>query len=176
MTSFVGDLYDGSAAIGRTTSAIGAVFITIVAIIMIVIAIYILLHPSVYTQSATATITSVDSSTPVLDPKGQPTSQSNYSLHLSYAYQSKTYTNTLTTASSVVYKSNDTIQIMINPTDPSQFELPSEVSGKTTAMILIGISVVATLIAWLRYYLTRKSKAYAAFTGIADVAGLFTHH
>jgi len=175
MTSFVGDLYDGSAAIGRTTSAIGAVVVTIIAIIMIIIAIYILLHPSVYTQSTTATITSVDSSTPVSDANGKPTSQYNYSLHVSYAYQGQTYTNTLTTSSSALYKTNDTIQVMINPKDPSQFELPSSVSGKTVAWVLIGVSVLATSIGWIGYYLTRKSKAYAALTGIGDVASLFTH-
>lgn len=176
MTLFVGDLYDGSAAIGRITSTISAVVVTIIAIVMIIIAVYILLNPSVYTQSATATITSVDSSTPVLDQNGQPTHQFNYSLHVSYEYKSKTYANTLTTSSSTVYKTNDTIQIVLDPSDPNRFELPSGVSGRTIAWIMIGISSFAIIISWLGYYLTRKSKAYAAFTGIGDVASLLTHH
>jgi predicted permease len=169
-------LYDGSAAIGRTTSAIAAIIMTIIAIIMIIIAIYLLLNPSVYTKPVTATIISVDSSNPVVDGNEKVTSQYNYSLHVSYEYQSKEYTSILVTTSSNVYKKTDTIQVMLNPKDPNQIEESSSLSRKTIAWVIIGVSTLGLSISWLGYYLTRKSKAYAALTGVSNVVGLFTQH
>jgi uncharacterized protein YxeA len=176
MGDLIDGLYDGSAAIGRTTSAITAIIVTIIAIIVIIIAIYLLVNPSTYTEAITAKIISVDSSNRVLDGNGKVTSQYNYTLHVSYEYQGKEYTNVLYTTSSNVYKNLDTIQIMLSPKNPNQIEAPSSPSRKTVAWIMIGISAFVTLISWLGYYLTRKSKAYAALTGVGNVVGLFTKH
>jgi hypothetical protein len=162
------DLYDASAAIGRAFSMIEAIVITIIALILIVIAIYML--PS-DTQQETATVTSVNSCTPVLNSYGHPTSIYNCSLQISYSYKGTNYVTPFSTTG-IAYNVNDTIQIGINPKNPKQFELASQVPGKVVPMVLIGISVFATAMVWLFYYLTNKSKLYAAITGISDVAAV----
>lgn len=56
------------------------------------------------------------------------------------------------------------------PVDPTK---PNQLSPKQTAMIMIGGSALFIAFSWFWVWITRKSKAAAAFGGVSNIMGLF---
>ena len=146
-------VYTGLAEFGRIRMTIGLVFAVIICTALIVLGFYdIFLDP----VQLVATIASQDKNT--------------YSIE--YVYNGVTYKSTLIIDNPV----SKTVTIWINPTNPHLCSISrDEVVQKDRALgwQLVGIGAFVLIISSLFYYLTIKSKAFAAFEGASGVINVF---
>jgi len=145
-------VYTGLAEFGRIRMTIGLVFAVIICTALIVFGFYdIFLDP----VQLVATITGQDKNT----------------YNIEYVYNGVTYKSTI-----IDIPVSKTVTIWINPTNPNLCSISRDEviqKDKSLGWQLVGIGAFILIISSLFYYLTIKSKAFAAFEGASGVINVF---
>lgn len=143
-------------------TGIGAGVATIISILFIVLAIFILKSSSKRTAVTTATITA-STCQPI---PGSKTPQNSCQLAITYTAGGQNYKGNL--VSNIQYAPGQQIQVEYDPNNPSDVQLKSS-NSKTAGIILIIIAVLILLIAWGYFYFIKKNKGFAAVMGAEKI-------
>jgi hypothetical protein len=81
-----------------------------------------------------------------------------------YVFQYENNPNSLIGSNIIVY---------VNPSNPTDISENSKVSERNTAFIIMGAGIVVLLIAGFNWWLTRRSKFFAAFEGTGAGISVF---
>lgn len=156
------EVYDGAATIGKAAAVVGLIIASLIAVIMIIISISIIrAPPDTRTTAATGTIKSVACRT---DQNGKICS-----FNIDYTVDVKTYT--LFATSSTDYAIGNTIGILYDPAHPENARLAADAGNlKIFGWIILAVATVIVAFAIGNWWLTTKSKAYAAIDGVGAVA------
>lgn len=159
------EIYSGAASFGRVWTLIGAIFATLMGIVLVGIGIYTLTRKIVNKDKVQAT---------VLRDTDCKSDTTNCVLNVSYTYKGKNYQSVFIKFSGLVqYISGQTVDIYINPEDISDITL-NEPLPKSAGYVFIGIGILITLIAWIWYWLASKFKFVGAAAGIGGVLNIAT--
>jgi hypothetical protein len=177
-------VYSDAAELGKVYTSIWLVIAFIIAVILFISGIYRLYHTSNHIDQISATIKNISCNNSVnyADPNknyNQNNSRDCY-VTLQYNYKEKDYTipnfpytyrfqsennpNTLIGSNIIVY---------VNPSNPTDISEDSKRSERNTAFFIIGAGVVVLLIAAFNWWLTRRSKFFAAFEGVGAGISVF---
>lgn len=169
MSSLTSSIYSGAAAYGRGVSWVGAFLASLIGLVLIGIAIFILVQR---TPTLTVTATVQPNSNCNFNPSSQ-----NYScsLNISYTVNGTTYSNQWTTTTTTNYQPGNTIPITINANNPQLIATPPPSWQTWLPWLFIIIGVVIIIIGWVSVYLASKSKLYAAATGVGSALGSGPH-
>jgi hypothetical protein len=163
-------LYDGAATAGRGMSLIALIIGILVSVILCIVG-GVLLSSSTDSEwtSTYATVTnspcSSSSSSPI----------NSCLLMLSYTAGTVKMTNIpLSATGTTIYVTGSTIEIQYKNSDPSVIRYV-ESSSTILGIVSSVIAAVVTLIVVAQYFLTRKSKVYAAASGVTGLVNIFRH-
>ena len=158
------EIYNDSAQLEITKSKIMLVISSIISSILFVVGIYLVFKKNNYIQIMGKVI-SVNScsNTPA------PNQTSTCSLVVSYVVNNQTYTNTINL--NLRPEVGDMVAIEYDVTNPINIRNP-QMKLIYLGFILIGIALFFVGISYYNYYMSSKSKLYAATTGMADIGRL----
>jgi len=160
MSSGLGqEIYTGAAEIGKIRVTISLIISIIIGIFLLVLGIIMICKKNVHIEQITANV----------DIANCTAYQQNYNCNLiiSYEYNGKIFSKKpLRTTNSSNFVVNDKIDIYINPQNPSDYSLESLAKDKMIGWFMIGISFIVVALAVLFYWLTYKSKFFAATEGV----------
>ena len=154
-------IYTGLSDVGKAKSAIGLIFGIIISIILIAVAIYLFTKNQKDIVNSTAKVTSSTCS--------QSGKSISCQLGIAYTVDKKDYTGSISTLTSTKYTTGMDVPISYNSKNPLDVTY-KQVNDKTVAFILLGVAVLLLLITSVSYYMTSRSKAYAAFEGAEGIA------
>lgn len=154
-------LFSGAAAFGRFSSLIGAVIVSLISVALFYFGYKETFDVAKkYSASAQATIKVASCS---------PTSQGNFQCAVTYVYtvSGKKYEGSGSVSGSSKTVVGDVLTIYYNPNQPDE-SIFDAVPPKYIGYGLALFAVFLLTLAWGNYYLTTKSKGYAAVTGAVD--------
>lgn len=156
------DIYSDAASFGRISVIIKLVLTIIVAVAFIVLGVYLYRRKNVHTESVDADITDANC---VTESDGQTTTY-NCKLTLDYTVKGKNYSGINTSVdSSTLYNKGNTITIYYDPNNPTDISMFSKGNQQTLGEVIIVIAILSILFGLLSWWLTSKSKFYAAAQG-----------
>lgn len=161
------EIYSGSASFGRITAFIGAIFTSILAIVMIIIGIVILVKKN-HKKSVIGTVKNCrELANKCCTQSGPHGDRFHCSLTISYEVDNHTYTTNIDTNSEKSYSIGSTITLYYDPDNPSHVSQKQSIP-RWTGGVLIGIALFLVTSAWLWVWLTRKYKFAAASQGVGS--------
>jgi len=163
MSSTSDKVYSGAAQLGRVWSLIGAVFGTILAILMGGGGVYLLfIDKSKYTASTTGTVESATCT------QHQQQNSVSYScdVQVHYTVDNHLYVKSETLTSGTQYSKGMSVTVLYDPQNPANAEIKPALTSKDWGFILIGVSMLVLLLSWGTYWLTRRYKSFAALEGV----------
>jgi uncharacterized membrane protein len=147
-------LYSGSASVGTITTTISLIMGIIIAIIMIIIGV-IIVKKRLKSVSGTATSDSICSTVE---------KDTNCSTEVTYTVAGKTYTSQPIDTGTAKFNNGEKVTVYYSASTPDKPVInPVPV---TMGWMLIVFAILIILVVSLNYYFARKSKAYAAVTGV----------
>jgi ATP-dependent Zn protease len=169
------DVYSDAAEFGKVYTTISLVIASVLCIIMIIIGIVVLNINDPHTDMVNAIITNS-----MCNDSYDPTTNRNIrncNLYLSYNYKGKNYGNINYTINNTttMYFTGQNFTIYINPNDPNDISNLSKTQEKYMGFALIGMGIFILLIAIFHWWLTRKSKFFAAAEGTGAGISIFRH-
>ena len=166
------DAYDASAKFGRFWAGLSAIIGTVLGVIFIGFGIYLLLKKN-NRQQITATITAINgvsSGNPSCGDTGDGKFSCRVSLH--YVYNNVPHDVSTSYTGSVKYYLGQQIQITVDPKQPNVVDIDQ--SPKWGGFAFVGVGVFVILIVWAVYWLTGKSKVFAAAEGTGAFLNIAT--
>lgn len=164
INSGLNEIYNESAQLEITKSKITLVISSIISSILFVVGIYLVFKKNNYLQIMGKVVyINSCSNTPA------PNQTSSCSLVVSYDVNNQNYTNSVNL--NLRPKVGDMVAIEYDVTNPINIRNP-QMKLIYLGFILIGIALFFVGISYYNYYMSSKSKLYAATTGIADVSKL----
>ena len=153
------EIYHGTAFFGKITAVISAVIGTIICIALIGFGIYLLVHKSKHTATASGKVI-----TSVCIPNNDNSNYYNCTLTVAY----NKINNTIEDSSSPIkYEEGAIVTVYYDPSNPSDASLEPD-TPKTVGWVLIIIAVVVLILLWVWVYVTQKSETAAAVGGAAE--------
>ena len=159
------DVYSDAADFGKVYTTISLIIASVLCIIMVIVGIVILNTKDPYTDMVNAIVNNSmcnDSYDPTMNKNTR-----NCNLYLSYNYKGKNYSNINYTVNNTtsMYFTGQNFTIYINPNNPTDISTISKTQEKYMGFIIIGLGIFILLIALFHWWLTRKSKFFAAAEG-----------
>ena len=164
MNSGLNEIYNQSAELEVTKSKIMLVISSVIAFIFFVIGVYLLFKKNTYNQTM-GKVLSINSCYNNPDPK----QGSSCSLVVSYKLNNKSYTNNVSL--NLTPKVGDMVSIEYDILNPNNIRKP-EIKLFYLGLILIGMALFLVGVSYYNYYMSSKSKLYAATTGMSDIGRL----
>lgn len=171
--------YDDLSSLGKIEATIGFIIACVICVILIIIAIYLIYsdNDNDYLHiDGKITNAQCDRNVYTTATKNgtQQSISYNCTLAVSYTIDNKTYTNNVTTNSNSQYATGLSIPLLVSKTNYNNISVAGW-RRRTFGFIVSGISIVVFLCSFVSYYLTRKSKVYAAASGVGDIVNIFRH-
>ena len=163
INSGLNELYNESANLEITKSKIMLVISIIISSILFIVGVYLLFKKNNYNQTM-GKVLSINSCNS-LGPK----QSSTCSLVVSYNINNNSYNNTVDLNLSP--KVGDIVSIEYDILNPNNIRKP-EIKPLYVGLILIAIAFFVVGVSYYNYYMSSKSKLYAATTGFANVSNL----
>jgi len=162
INSGLNEIYNESAQLEVTKSKIMLVVSSIISSILFVVGVYLVFKKNSYNQTM-GKVLSINScsNTPA------PSQSASCSLVVSYTVNNQSYTNTVNL--NVLPKVGDMVLIEYDISNPLNIRNP-QMKLMYLGFILIGIALFFVGISYYNYYMSSRSKLYAATTGVADVS------
>lgn len=159
------DVYSDAAEFGKVYSSIALVIASVICVIMIIVGIVILNINDPHTDMVNAIITNSmcnDSYEPTVNRNVR-----NCNLYLSYNYKGKNYSNINYTVNNTnyMYFTGQNFTIYVNPNNPTDISNLSKTQERYMGYAFIGIGIFILLISIFHWWLTRRSKFFAAAEG-----------
>ena len=154
------DIYSGAAVVGKVRATFSLVFSCIVGICLLIAGIHLICIQNVHTEQITANVDVVSCTRLLMDY--------NYicNLVISYDYEGHHYSGKPLRTNDNEYTVNSKIDIYIDPTHPENYSVESLKSDRVMGCVVIGIAIFIVVISILFYWLTCKSKFFAATSGV----------
>ena len=164
-------VYDGAANVGRGFATVYLALGLLFAMSLCVGGGFsIFSYDSDEWTSTTGKITSADCTKRVKDDK------TTYScvLKVTYTVADKTYEDkTVSTSGSSVYSAGSSVDLQYKTADPETVRV-KQASMLTIGGIVCCVAVVIAVVAFANYWLSKKSKVYAAATGVSNLVDVLT--
>lgn len=164
------DVYSDAASFGRLYSTIGLIIAIIVGLIMLAAGIYLLNKKNTHTDKVIASIKD-----PILcEGIFAPNSTRTCTVTLQFTYNGQVYNVpnysysyyvTSNTSSDPSILRNTNISVYVDPTNPVDVSSTSSETDRYMAFAVIGMGIFVVAIAAFQWWLTRKSKFFAAAEG-----------
>jgi nitrogen fixation-related uncharacterized protein len=163
-------IYDESANVGSVIASGSLIITIIISLVLVAIAVAMLLNDSDDQY--------VDLEGTIVEPNCTKTNVQDKNilscnLHIRHKYNEKNYEAYLHTTS-IEYKKEQNIKIRVNKNNPTDISLPSNISTRLSAGILISVALIMPVCAGVNYWLTKKSKLYAAGQGANTMWNVIT--
>ena len=175
------NVYDGVAEYGKIITIIGAIFATVIGLVVFGIGIYLISKKSVLTKTAVGKIVTINNDNKCAFIPGdynrdtQKTGSSSWDCAITVSFEAadgKSYTHSETTRSQSMYHVGDTITVHYNPSKPSSSSLSSD-DLRLCGAAMVGGALIVVTIAWLYVWFTRVNKVAAAVSGASSIASIF---
>ena len=163
-------VYSGIAEYGKIRAGIGLVVGGFICIIFLLIGIYMVSRKEIHTLRLNTKIEKASCSLVHVSGKNKQLSYS-CDLTVKYTVDGKEYTYEGIKNSVQQYLPGSSIDVYVDPTNPSDATFDSGL--KWLGWILIAISLFIIILVGGNFYLTTRYKGYAAFTGASGVASAF---
>lgn len=169
MGSSQSDIYSDAASFGQFYASLALFIAFIVALIMLVISISKLRNNNKHIDAVIATVTNFSCENYTIN------NRTNCYTTIEYNYKEKPYKVSNFPYNSYNYQNLNGLKITvyINPDNPTDVSLISKESERNMAFLLLGFAVLIILIALFRWWLTRRSKFFAAAEGTGAGISLF---
>lgn len=164
INSGLNEIYNESANLEIAKSKIMLVISSIIFFILFVVGIYFLFKKSNYNQTMGKVLSIQSCNSPA------PKQSSKCSLVVSYNINNNSYSNNVELNLSP--KVGDMVSIEYDISNPNSIRKP-EIKPIYLGLILITIAFFVLGVSYYNYYMSSKSKLYAATTGFADASKLF---
>lgn len=171
--SLAGEVYDGSAELGKFQAGIGLIVSIIIAFVLLIFGIYCIINDdSRDHESINGTITrSKCTEHTTYDSNNRPIVTYSCDIAVKYTYLEKEYNKDIFTQQSVKYMVDQSIKLKILKKDPTKAEIDS-IGGYLIGSILLGISLIVFAGSYLNYYMTNKYKSYAVAQGVGTMSSV----
>lgn len=173
-------IYEGSAEFGVFKTQIVYYIAIGIAIILLLIGIKLYTSDQSNLIDTSATVLEVlDKQTHTrTDPKTKAISNTYiYSLNIKFiadkSLNNPTVTKIITYTSQIPIVAGQNISVTYNKSNPNEVTEPI-LRNRKIALILSGISIIVIAVAAFNYWLTRKSKFYAAAQGVGTLANIIS--
>ena len=165
-SSTINSVIDDTATLGKITTSISFIISIIIGIILIICAIVIGNKQQKPFINAEILSAKCDSYNKIINNRNEI----RYSciLKLKYTINNIEYLRDISTESNRFYNPNTFIEIEYDEKNPNLASIKG-LDNSTQSYISIGIAVLIIGIAWLNFYLTNKSKAYASIQGFSTL-------
>lgn len=166
------EVADGAATFGRIMAFLGMLGSVLIGGAMIGIGIWLIRKKNRYTAEANAKVIAATCDTVYnKDTNGKNTSANvQCNATVKYMVNGKDYTGGVVTSDNRVYQEHQDMTVMVDPSNPHEFQQASPVSNKTLGIILIVIGAIIMIgsIIWfmLTIYYREAAIAETAFTAI----------
>jgi hypothetical protein len=148
------NIQDDLASAGKFSSIISAGVCTLFGLIFLSLAIYSIFNISIKINGTITYASCV---------QHQTSNPYNCSLTVNYNVNNKNYSQQINMSTNILYTVGQTIEIYYSPNNPNSIST----SSSTVPIIIFSIiGILLPVIGWSSYYLTRKNKTYAEFTGL----------
>jgi TM2 domain-containing membrane protein YozV len=168
------EIYSGAAELGKFKTTIGLFFGIFFGIVLLIIGIVLLKNSdqNKHTQQVSANIVKLISCNPYSN-----NNQLNYScnFNISYEFNNKAYLppNTIYVNTTRTYNVGDSIDIYIDPNNPSDYSQESKKQDIFVGYFIIGISLIVSIGSIVSWWLSQKYKLFAAYEGASVGLQLF---
>jgi len=170
MSGIVSNVYSDSQQFGIFTAFAGAIFATVISVIIIIFGISLILKKEEYTNIVLANILSSKCSANILNQKVSY----DCLLNLQYTIDKKSYTNNLLlTGKSINYDLLKQVQIKYEKENPNKIELATTMTDKSKGITMIVAALIILGFSWFAYFLVKKFKFLAAVEGFENARKLF---
>lgn len=158
-------LYEGSATIGRAQSYIGLFIFGFISLILVIVAIYLFTINESNLIDTQATVINAQCQ----QNYGSAGKSRTYScnVQIKYVVNGTEYNGNISTNGPDMYYSGNVIDVTYDSNNPN-IVTTKKLRDKLLAFILLGIAILLGGGAYFNYYMTSKSKAYAAFSGASS--------
>jgi hypothetical protein len=166
-SSTANQVYSDVASFGRGYAFIGAIFATVIGVLLLGGGIYFIQKEDPDKGQATGKITQILSDACKGGSKNNPSCKYMVKFQAPdphSPHKEKKYTASV--FSFHYYQVGDTTEVFYNPDNPSQAELNKK-PYKMVGGLMLAISAFVIFGSWLNYYLSRRYKFYAAAGGVA---------
>jgi hypothetical protein len=162
---FAETIYSDAATFGVWWALFGAIFATIIGLVMIGFAIYIMTHKNTKTD-VSAVILSINGSTGATCSYSTINNVSNYNcvLTLKYTYNNQEYKIDYYYNGDRNYYVGQTVAGYTDKKSPENFSLTDQLTEKN-ALVLFFIGLFIIAISWFSYFISKRFKFIAAAEG-----------
>jgi hypothetical protein len=154
------EIYSGAASFGRLWTLLGAVFGTVVGIILVIVGIYIMTHKD-KREEVSAVINVVKCN------------DKDCVVNVSYNYKGQQESVDINYTGTRVFYPNQKITVYVNPDEPKD-ALLEKPAPKWMGWIFIGAAVFIVLMSWLWFWFARKYKFVGAMAGVGGALNVMT--
>lgn len=155
------EIYSDTASFGRISSIIGAIFATLISLIMIMVGILMIKSKDRHSKKETANVTKVVCN-PYQTIDNPP--RTNYSCD--FTLQTSNGVEQYHSDNERDYSNYKSLDIYYDPNNPSDIEL-SKPPLKIIGFVLFGLGLFILIGSWIGVWITQRYKAAAAASGIA---------
>lgn len=164
-SSLENDIYSGAASFGLFYAFIGAIFGTIVGIIMIISGLVMLNKETIKIELISGKVLN-------LNCRPLQNNEQNCSINISYRYNNQDYTKYVQYTGKNMYALTQIIDVYVNRDDPSSIYI-EDPNSYTKGRILLFFGLFIVIAGWIWYWLSKKYKFLAASGGVSGVLNLF---
>ncbi len=157
-------LIKGVSIFGKYYVAVTSIIVIIIALILGVAAIFMIMSNTSVIKT-TASIIQKNCT-----PSTTQSSESMYNcdLTVSYTVNGVIYTSNIKTNSLINYKIGENIEVEYNSDNPKNIELKIT-NDKTIGAILLGLSIIAIIVASIRWYIVKKYELASTVSGFSGI-------
>jgi hypothetical protein len=159
--------YEGATELGQIQSYVGLIIGGLISIALIGCAIYLLTSNQNNLVDSTAIVQTASCVQQMIDKN--VTQICN--LKIKYTVSGKEYIENIVATGDKIYNVNDQIEITYNSDKPSEVTT-KQIRNSTIGIVLSIVGILICGCVLLNYYMTSKSKLYAASQGTATVLGV----
>jgi hypothetical protein len=161
--------YDGAAEFGDIEAWIGAIFATVIGLVLFIIGIVDVSRKTSLTNTVEGKITKANCGVPYQSDNQQ---LYNCTIDIEYTVDNKKYSISISKTDNFQQIEGQTINVYYNPSTPEKGAIQSD-NSKTVGIIFIGAGLLIPAFAWLWLWIAYKSKFAAAAGGVAGAINLF---
>jgi hypothetical protein len=168
------DIYTGAAELGKFKTTIGLFVGIFGGIFFLIVGIVLLTKQNKHTQKVSAKIVKLISCNPYASNNNLSYS---CNFNISYTYNDQTYNppETFSTNTTRSYNVGDTIDIYIDPSNPSDYSQESKNQDLFIGGVVIGFSILFVIGSIVSWWLSQKYKIFAAYEGASVGVSLLSN-
>ena len=173
----IGDqLYTGAAEVGKIRTTISLVIAVIIGVVLLIVGFILLFKKNVHSFTVSALVDSANCSPVTRFVNNTMSTSYNCELKISYMYKGERYPPMSGSdptffplnmpLSDRQYTKGNSVDIFIDPNNPSDNSLESAQSDRIAGWICIGFAIVIVGMSYLMRWLSQRYKFFAAAEGI----------